>query len=282
MKCSVCGCENEENVTLCPQCGSDIAAPADKILCRHCGKQIRPTAKFCVYCGGKQAEEENPVPAPEPVAESPEEKAPVVLEAAEETVAQSPMTEVTIPPVAEAPEPKIVYVSAPNPAPARKLPTGRGLAKMFFLGILTAMLYPFVILSRMVEEINMVASRHDGKRTMQLVFVPILTALTLGIYGFVWYHKLCNRMGNELRRRQLCYRFGAGSFWLWNFLWGILGTAVTVILGGVLVHLHILDMQLSIAVTAACALVSSIGPFVFVHKMMCAMNLINADYNEKG
>ncbi len=273
MKCSVCGCENEENVTLCPQCGSESTAPADRVLCRHCGKQIRPTAKFCVYCGGRQAEE-IPVPDPEPA-----EEVPVAPEPVEEAVLEAPAA---AEPAAEAPEPKIVCVTAPAPAPARKLPTGRGLAKMFFLGILTCMLYPFVILSRMVEEINMVASRHDGKRTMQLIFVPILTVLTLGIYGFVWCHRLCDRMGNELRRRGICYRFGAGSFWLWNFLWGILGAVVTVILGGALVHLHILDANLANAITAACALVSSIGPFVFVHKMMRAMNLINADYNEKG
>lgn len=55
-------------------------------------------------------------------------------------------------------------------------------------------------------------------------------------------------MGIELKRRQIDYGFGAADFWLWC----ILGSLIL------------------------------IGPFVYIHKRMKAMNLINADYNEKG
>ena len=55
-------------------------------------------------------------------------------------------------------------------------------------------------------------------------------------------------MGAELKRRQIDYNFGAADFWLWC----ILGCLIL------------------------------IGPFVYIHKRMKAMNLINADYNEKG
>ena len=75
-----------------------------------------------------------------------------------------------------------------------------------------------------------------------------LTPITLGIFHFVWMHRLCRRVGDELSRRKLDYRFGAKDFWLWN----VLGLLILV------------------------------GPFVFLHKLMKSMNLINADFNRKG
>lgn len=119
---------------------------------------------------------------------------------------------------------------------------------MFWLGLLTSGIYPMVIYCRIVEELNMVASAHDGKRTMQFPFVGILTGLTCGIYFYVWLHQMCERMGQELQRRGIAYKFGASTFWLWD----ILGSLILV------------------------------GPFVFTHKMMKAMNKINADYNING
>ena len=79
---------------------------------------------------------------------------------------------------------------------------------------------------------------------MLFVFTPI----TGTVAAFLWSHRLCSRVGRELRRRGLPYRFGAGSFWGWN----ILGTLLLV------------------------------GPFVFVHKLMTAMNLLCADYNARS
>ena len=140
----------------------------------------------------------------------------------------------------------------PKPAaqkrPAFQLPTGRGLGKMFWLGLLTFGIYPMVIMSRIPEEMNMVASRYDGQRTQQYYWMLVLTSLTFGIYPIIWTHNLCNRMGNELRRRNIMYQFDASTFWLWN----VLGSLILV------------------------------GPFIYTHKMMKAMNLINLNYNEKG
>ena len=148
------------------------------------------------------------------------------------------------------PAPQAAY--QPKPAaqkrPAFQLPTGRGLGKMFWLGLLTFGIYPMVIMSRIPEEMNMVASRYDGQRTQQYYWMLVLTALTFGIYPIIWTHNLCNRMGTELRRRNIMYQFDASTFWLWN----VLGSLILV------------------------------GPFIYTHKMMKAMNLINRDYNEKG
>ena len=197
-----------------------------------------------------------PVAAPQPVPVVPVQPAPVA-----QPVYQAPQPQYQPPqPVYQAPQPQYqpprpAYQAPqyqPKPAaqkrPAFQLPTGRGLGKMFWLGLLTFGIYPMVIMSRIPEEMNMVASRYDGQRTQQYYWMLVLTSLTFGIYPIIWTHNLCNRMGNELRRRNIMYQFDASTFWLWN----VLGSLILV------------------------------GPFIYTHKMMKAMNLINLNYNEKG
>ena len=198
--------------------------------CHYCGEEVAENQSYCMWCGTRQ---EQPKSAPEepvqreiPLPEQPQR-------AAEEEF-----------PVIQ-PEPVRV---AGKYLPRLKLPTGRGLGKMFFLGILTLGIYPTVIWSRIVTELNIAASRYDGERTMPYFGMVLLAPVTLGIYAFVWMHKLCRRIGGELNRRSLGYAFGPRTFWLW----GILGSLILV------------------------------GPFVFTHKLMKAMNRINADFNVNG
>ncbi len=129
------------------------------------------------------------------------------------------------------------------------LRTNRGLIKYLLLSIITFGIYGLVVFCHIGEEINKVASRRDGKRTMHFALIAFLLGpLTLGIGYLVWYHKICSRIGDELMARGINYSFGAANFWCWD----ILGTIII------------------------------IGPFVFVHQILKAMNLINADYNVKG
>lgn len=124
--------------------------------------------------------------------------------------------------------------------------TNRGLLKMILLGIITFGIYPIVVYSQISEEINVLASPHDGKHTMHYCLIFFLFSwLTLNIATLVWWHRISGRIGQELRRRNLQYSFGASDFWLWN----ILGLLIV------------------------------IGPFVYIHKLMKAMNFINADWN---
>lgn len=149
---------------------------------------------------------------------------------------------------------KLPSGSIPQPAqersaaPRLRLPDGRSWVKMTLLGILTLGIYPAVIWSRMVTELNLAASRYDGERTMPFFAMSILSPFTLFIYLFVWFHDFSSRVGRELQRRQLDYSMGAKDFWLWN----LLGCLILV------------------------------GPFVYVHKVTKAMNLINADFNING
>lgn len=138
---------------------------------------------------------------------------------------------------------------AVSTAPVGQLQTNRGLIKYILLSLLTLGIYPFVVMSGVSNDINVVASRYDGKKTMHFCLMAfVISWLTLGIGVIVWYHNISSRMGAELKRRGINYSFGAGSFWLWN----VLGALIL------------------------------IGPLVYTHKLFKASNLINEHYNIHG
>jgi hypothetical protein len=128
-----------------------------------------------------------------------------------------------------------------------QLPTNRGLLKMALLGPITLGIYPLIVLCKISSEINKVA-RNDRKNTMHFLLMLLLSPITLGIFTLIWYHNLCSRIGDELKRRNIPYNFGASDFWLWCILGALIG----------------------------------VGPLVFIHKFMHAMNHLNGSYNQYG
>ena len=136
-----------------------------------------------------------------------------------------------------------------NTAPVGQLKTNKGLLKTILLSLVTFGIYPLVVMSSVSNDINIVASRYDGKRTMHYCLLTfVIIPLTLGIAGIVWYHKISDRIGAELNRRGIDYSFSAADYWLWS----VLGSLIIV------------------------------GPFVYLHKMFKAVNLMNAHYNQNG
>ena len=137
-----------------------------------------------------------------------------------------------------------------NPgAPVVHLKTNRGLLKLILLGMITFGIYPIVVMAGLSTDLNILASKYDGKKTgSYLVMIFVWSWLTFGIDPFIWYHGLSARMGNELKRRGIAYDFGAGSFWGWN----VLGALIFV------------------------------GPLVYTHKLLKAMNLLCENYNLYG
>lgn len=133
--------------------------------------------------------------------------------------------------------------------PARQLKTNRGLLKFILLSLITFGIYGIVQMSGVSTDINIAASRYDGKKTMHycLLFF-IFSWLTCGIAVLVWNHRISARIGKELTRRGIGYSFGAANFWLWD----ILGSLIVV------------------------------GPFIYCHQLFKAQNLINAHYNING
>ena len=199
-----------------------------------------------------------PVQAYQPPAQAYQQPAPVYQQAVVQQVYQMPVAR-----------------------PAFQLPTHRALWKMILLSILTLGIYPIVIFSKMSMEINVVASRHDGKWTMHFFWMWFLAPLTLCIYPLVWIHGLCNRIGGELLRRRIDYKFNAGTFWLWNLLYPMLAGIVTAVLTVVLSTVGVGE-EIAVIAALATSLIAAVGPFVYLHKHMKAMNLVNADYNERG
>ena len=133
--------------------------------------------------------------------------------------------------------------------PVGQLSTTRSLVKFILLSLITFGIYGIVVMSNVSTDINTIAGRYDGKKTMHYCLVVfIFSWLTLGIVPLVWSHKISDRIGAELTRRGIDYQFGAGTFWGW----GILGSLILV------------------------------GPFIYTHKLLTAMNLLSADYNVNG
>ncbi len=134
-------------------------------------------------------------------------------------------------------------------SPARQLKTNKGLIKTILLSMITLGIYPLVVMSAVSSDINEVASRYDGKKTMHYCLLTFIVApITFGIAGIVWSHRISNRIGAELKRRGISYSFSAADFWLWC------------VLGSIIV----------------------VGPFIYLHKMFKAVNKMNAHYNVNG
>ena len=133
--------------------------------------------------------------------------------------------------------------------PVGQLKTNRSLLKFILLSMITFGIYGIVVMSAVSTDINTIASRYDGKSTMHYCLVTfIFSWLTVGIVPLIWSHNISDRIGNELKRRDISYRFDASTFWLW----GILGSLIIV------------------------------GPFVYSHKLLQSMNLLSENYNVNG
>lgn len=136
-----------------------------------------------------------------------------------------------------------------NTAPVGQLKTNKGLLKTILLSLITFGIYSLVVMSSVSNDINIVASRYDGKKTMHFCLLAFIVApITLGIASIVWHHKISNRIGAELTRRGIAYSFSASDYWLWN----VLGSLIIV------------------------------GPFIYFHKMFKDVNEMNAHYNING
>lgn len=139
------------------------------------------------------------------------------------------------------------FAQAPVTRVALKM--NRSLVKFILLSLITFGIYGIVVLSGISSDINTIASRYDGKKNVHYCLMYfVFSWLTLGIYPLIWYHGLSKRIGNELKRRNIPYSFGAGSFWGWN----VLGAFIVV------------------------------GPLVYSYKLLKSMNLLCADYNARG
>lgn len=133
--------------------------------------------------------------------------------------------------------------------PMNQLRTNRSFIKTLLLSLVTFGIYGLVCYGHITDDVNLVCSRYDGKKSMNYYLLFFLVGpITFEIATIVWLHNLCNRIGNELKRRMIDYNFSASDFWLW----GVLGSLIIV------------------------------GPFVFCHKFFTAVNKMNESFNSIG
>ncbi len=129
------------------------------------------------------------------------------------------------------------------------LKTNRSCLKAILLSLITFGIYSIIFYSSISEDINIIASRYDRRKTMHFCLVFFLLGpISLGIVTLVWFHNLSDRIGAELRRRGIDYPFGAGTYWGWGFF----GSLILV------------------------------GPFVYIHKLSRSMNFLAEHYNING
>ncbi len=125
--------------------------------------------------------------------------------------------------------------------------TDRSMWKLMLFSILTFGIYGVFFFVPLSMDIDKVAPRRDGGKTMNFLFAYILSFFTLSIVTDIWHFLIAKRIGEALELREIDYEFGTKDFWLFF----ILGSFILV------------------------------GPFIYFHKLCKAMNLLCADYNEK-
>ena len=196
-----------------------------------------------------------PQPQPQPYAQAPQQPRPQQYAQAP----QQPNPYAQPQQYAQAPQPgaqqqyapngQPIYINIQNQRPTMQLDTNRSLLKYILLSIVTCGIYGIIAMYKATEDLNTIASKYDGKKTMNfLLMALLLTPVTCGIYAIVWYHTYSERIGAELQRRGIQYSFGSSTFWLWN----VLGSLIIV------------------------------GPFIYLHKMFEALNLLSESYNVNG
>ena len=128
----------------------------------------------------------------------------------------------------------------------KRIQTNRTLLKYIVFSFLTFGIYRIYIYTKISCEINKIASKYDKKSTMNYLLINFIFAwFTFGLAHIVWHHNLSTRIGDELRRRNAADDFGVADYWCW----GILGILVI------------------------------IGPWVYVHKLLNAMNYLADEHN---
>ena len=130
----------------------------------------------------------------------------------------------------------------------QKLETDRNMWKLVIFSILTLGIYLIVFFIPFSFDLDKISPKPDRSKTMNFLFVYILSIFTLSIAMLCWHYQIAQRVEEALEKRDIRYNFGTNDFWTLQ----IFGS-----------------------------LFLGIGTFVSLHKLCRAMNLLCADYNEK-
>lgn len=122
--------------------------------------------------------------------------------------------------------------------------TSQGIGYLcFFITALIWTSISFVKLDHLRKDLNTIASPYDHLET------PSPWMMLIPFYPLMWYHKMSNRVGNELQRRGFEKDFDCNTFWIWFVL---------------------------------AAIIIIIGNLVYYDRLFKAMNKLAQDYNANG
>ncbi len=130
--------------------------------------------------------------------------------------------------------------------PAR-LNENRSFVLFYLFTFLTCGIYELFFFTPFSFDLDKVAPKRDGTKTINFLFVFILSYITCSLALVVWVYHIAGRVEEALIQRGINYKFGTNDFWTWYILGSFIG----------------------------------IGPFVFMYKLFRAMNLLCADYNKE-
>lgn len=126
-----------------------------------------------------------------------------------------------------------------------KLKTDRSMWKLMIFSILTLGVYTIVFFIPFSFDLDKIHPKRDGTKTMNYIWAFVLSIFTYSIVMLIWHHQIAERIEEALKHNDIDYEFEVKDFWLWYFL----GSFVLV------------------------------GPFVYMHKLCKAMNLLCEHYN---
>ena len=128
-----------------------------------------------------------------------------------------------------------------------KLQTNRRMWKFMLFSLLTLGIYTIIFFIPFSFDVDKVAPRRDGERTMNYLFAFILSLFTFNIVLMIWHYQMARRIETALEERSVTYDFSTTDFWIWYFV------------GSFLPFLQL----------------------VYFHKLCRAMNLLCENYNQE-
>lgn len=99
------------------------------------------------------------------------------------------------------------------------LPTSRGLLKAILFSIITLGFYNWYLIHRFAKETN-IACQEDGRHTRGLIAFWLLSLITFGIYGIVWFCNWISRCNGMLCRYRRPEGLQLSTYLLTIFLLG--------------------------------------------------------------
>ncbi len=128
------------------------------------------------------------------------------------------------------------------------LKTDRQAWKVILFSLLTFGIYSILFYMPFSYDIDKAAPKADRSKTMSYAFAFILSLFTFNLVITIWQYQIAARLEEALDEREIEYGFSKSDFWLWYFF------------GSFFV----------------------VGPFVYLHKLCKAMNLLCEDYNKRN